>query len=147
MSAPIDSSGLDRLIGQTLKALGQARGGGVKPDDTTETTESEPVQGSGEGADGLIRATAVAGGRLTDLHLDPRVLRMTTVSLSEGIVTAVNAAFEDLQNKIRESAVGPDLDALATQLKEVQEESTRQMGSFLQALTDAQERIAAAGRP
>ena len=39
----------------------------------------------------------------------------------------------------------PDLDNLAAQLKEVQEQSTRQMGNFLQALTDVQERIASSG--
>ncbi len=75
-----------------------------------------------------------------------RVLRLTTVSLSEGIVTAVNAAFEDLQKQLRDAMVAPDLDGLANQLKEVQEESNRQMGTFLQALTDAQERIASQGR-
>jgi len=42
--------------------------------------------------------------------------------------------------------IGERGDVLAAQLKDVQEESTRQMGTFLQALTDAQERIASQGR-
>jgi hypothetical protein len=141
MSAPVDASGLDRLLGQTLQALNQARGAGG-----AEGEEAEPVMGVGEGADGLIRAVAVAGGQLSELYLDPRVLRFTSVQLAEELVVAINGALANLQEQLRESATVPDLDALAEQLKDVQEQSSRQMGTFLQALTDAQARIAASAR-
>jgi hypothetical protein len=142
MSAPVDPSGLDRLLGQAMQALGQVRGVGTDEDGEP----AEPIEGVGEGADGLIRAVAVTGGRLSELYLDPRVLRMTTVQVAEEMIVAVNAALADLQERIREAGPGVDLDALANQLKEVQEESTRQMGTFLQALTDAQQQIAGGGR-
>jgi hypothetical protein len=142
MSAPVDPSGLDRLLGQAMNALGQVRGAGTGDDDEP----AEPIEGVGEGADGLIRAVAVSGGRLSELYLDPRVLRMTTVQLAEEMIVAVNGALADLQERIREAGPNVDLDALANQLKEVQEESTRQMGTFLQALTDAQQQIAGGGR-
>jgi DNA-binding protein YbaB len=137
MSAPVDSSGLDRVLSQTMQALDRARGA-TKPDDE----EAEPIEGVGLSADGLIRAAAVAGGRLSELFLDPRVLRMTTVTLAEELMVAVNGAMADLQERIREAAGTVDLDELANQLKDVQEESSRQMSTFLQALTDAQQRIA-----
>ena len=141
MSAPVDSSGLDRLLGQAMQALGQARGVG-----TEEGEDAEPIQGHGEGADGMIQVIAETGGRVTGIELDPRVMRLSTVDLATELVVAINAALADLQSRIRDAVAAPDLDALAAQLKEVQEQSTRQMGTFLQALTDAQERIANSGR-
>jgi hypothetical protein len=141
MSGPVDTTGLDRLLGQAMQALGQARGVNTEGDD-----DAEPILGYGEGADGMIQATAEVGGRLTEINLDPRVLRLTTVDLGTEIVVAVNAALADLQARIRDAVAAPDLDNLAAQLKEVQEQSTKQMGMFLQALTDAQERIANSGR-
>jgi DNA-binding protein YbaB len=141
MSGPVDSTGLDRLLGQAMQALGQARGVNTEADE-----DAEPILGYGEGADGMIQVTAETGGRLTDIQLDPRVLRLTTVDLGTELVVAVNAALADLQARIREAVAAPDLDNLAAQLKEVQEQSTKQMGTFLQALVDAQERIASSGR-
>ena len=141
MSGPVDSTGLDRLLGQAMQALGQARGV-----NTEDGEDAEPILGYGEGADGMIQVTAETGGRLTDIQLDPRVLRLTTVDLATELVVAVNAALADLQTRIRDAVTAPDLDNLAAQLKEVQEQSTKQMGTFLQALTDAQERIANSGR-
>jgi hypothetical protein len=125
--------------------LGQLRGGGDGAE-STEGAAAEPLLGFGESADGLIRVTAAAGGRLTELELDPRAMRLSSVQLSEQILLAANAALADLRDRVMDAAAGPNLDALATQLVEVQEESTRQMSTFLQALTDAQERIASQGR-
>jgi hypothetical protein len=144
MTAPmVDPSGLDRLIGSTLQALSQARG--VNPPGEGEE-DAEPVLGFGEAAEGMVRVTASAGGRLDELFLDPRVMRMTTVSLAEEILAAANDALADLQGKIREGMAAPDLEGLAEQLKEVQAQSTQQMASFLQSLEDAQARIAGGGR-
>jgi hypothetical protein len=141
MSAPVDASGLDRLLGQTLQALNQARGAGAG-----EGEEPEPITGVGEGAEGLIRAVATTGGQLAELYLDPRVLRFTTVQLAEELLAAVNGALTNLQDQLREKSQVMDLDALAEQLKDVQEQSSRQMATFLDALTQAQARIASQAR-
>jgi len=138
MSSPVDSSGLDRLLGQTMQALDQLRGSPADADGA----ESEPIEGVGEAADGLIRAVAVSGGQLAGLYLDPAVMQMGAATLSEEIVAAVNAAVADLQEQVSGAFGAPDLDALASQLKEVGEESNRQMGLFLDSLTEAQQRIA-----
>jgi hypothetical protein len=142
MSSPVDSSGLDRLIGQTVQALDQLRGAPADADGDGDGAESEPIEGVGEAADGLIRAVAVSGGELAGLYLDPAVMQMSSATLAEEIVAAVNAAVADLQEQVSGAFGAPDLDALAGQLKEVGEESNRQMGLFLDQLVEAQQRIA-----
>jgi hypothetical protein len=125
-----------------MQALDQLRGAPANGDDGAE---SEPVEGVGEAADGLIRAVAVSG-QLSGLYVDPAALHMGAGALAQEIVYAVNAAMADLQEQTAGAFGAPDLDALAGQLKEVQEESNRQMGMFLDALTDAQSRIAGQAR-
>jgi hypothetical protein len=73
-------------------------------------------------------------------------MRMDSTSLSDAIVEAANMALADLTEQLRNGLAGPNLDTLADQLKEVQQQSTRQMSTFLDALTDVQERIAGGGR-
>jgi DNA-binding protein YbaB len=141
MSAPIDFGPMSRMLEQTMQALDTARGARVGDDEN-----AEPVEGHGEAADGLIRVKALPGGKLAELELDPRVMRMDSTSLSEAIVEAANAALADLTEQLRNGLAGPDLNSLADQLKEVQQESTRNMSTFLDALTDIQERIAGGGR-
>jgi len=141
MSSPVDSSAIDNLLGQTIQSLDQLRGRPAEGDG-----ESEPVEGVGEGADGLVRAVAVTGGQLAELYLDPSVFHMSPGTIAEEIVVAVNAAFADLQEQVVGAAGTPNLEALASQLKEVQEESNRSMSTFMSALTDAQARIASQGR-
>ena len=145
MSSPVDGSGLQRLLGQAMQALGQVRGAAGEDGQDGAGEDAEPILGHGEGADGLIQVTAETGGRISAIELDPRIMRLSTVDLGAELVAAVNAALTDLQNRIREAVAMPDLDNLAAQLKEVQEESSRQMGNFLQSLTDVQERIASSG--
>jgi DNA-binding protein YbaB len=140
MSQP-DFSAMSRMVETTLKALDQARGAS-----TEDGAEAEPLEGVGESAEGMIQVKAQAGGRLADLEIDPRAMRMDSITLAKEILAAANAALADLQEKLRGTIVSPDLNALASQLTEVQQESSRQMGSFIQSLVDAQERIAAAGR-
>jgi len=145
MSSPVDFGGMSRMLESTLQALNTARG--ANPG-AAQTEDGEPLKGHGEALEGQISVDALPGGRIADLKLDPRVLRMDSITLCDAIVSAANAALTDLQEKLRANIAGPDLNALADQLVEVQQESARQMGSFLQALTDAQERLAnTAGRP
>jgi hypothetical protein len=143
MSQP-DFSAMSRMVETTMKALDQVRGaGGGNGDDGAD---AEPLRGQGEAAEGMIKVAALPGGRLADLELDPRVMRMDSITLAKEILTATNAALADLQDKLKAGIVSPDLDALASQLSEVQQESSRQMSTFIQSLVDAQERIAQAGR-
>ncbi|WP_067813517.1 YbaB/EbfC family nucleoid-associated protein [Actinomadura kijaniata] len=60
------------------------------------------LTGVGYAADQRIRATVRDGGVLSDLALDPRVMRMDSAGLAESIVEAVRAASADLQRQIEE---------------------------------------------
>jgi len=140
MSAPVDPSGIEEMVEQTLRTLRQATGGAEPSED------AEPLEGHGEAAGGLIRVTAVPGGKLSELYLDPRTTRMTTVALAEEIVLATNAALADLQQKIQSQASAVPMEGLVDRLKEIQEQSVPQMRSFLESLSAAQDRIAASGR-
>jgi hypothetical protein len=140
VSDPVDPAGFDGMFDATLRALGQVGGA------PGEGEDAEPLVGTGEGAGGLIRATATAGGRITDLDLNPRALRMGSAELSEEILAAVNGALDDLRTKVSEAAATPDLSGLAERLKEVQETSKRQLSGLIESLVAAQERIASAGR-
>jgi len=143
MSQP-DFTAMSRMVETTMKALDQVRGAGNGTGEDGE--EAEPLRGLGEAAEGMIKVAALPGGRLADLELDPRAMRMDSITLAKEILTATNAALADLQEKLKAGIVSPDLDALAGQLAEVQQESSRQMSTFIQSLVDAQERIAQAGR-
>lgn len=139
MSAPIDPSGIEEMLARTRQSLDSARGAG-------DDVDAEPIKGNGEAAEGMIRVTAVVGGRLEGLEIDARAMRMTSVQLAEEIMVAANAALADLQAQIRDKMAAPDLDGLAERLREVQEQSVPQLRRFIDALTDAQSRIAPGGR-
>ncbi len=143
MGGGVEGADFGPLISQTLRALREAGAGAPVGADDPEPTE---LRGHGVAADGLIRASAAPGGLVESLELDARVLRWDTGTVANEIVTAVNAALADVRSQAGAAVAPPDLPALAERLQQVQQGSTRQMQAFLQALTDAQERIAAAGR-
>ncbi|GGV19816.1 YbaB/EbfC family nucleoid-associated protein [Actinomadura sp. LOL_016] len=73
--------------------------------DFTKIQESvQETVGTGEAADGRIIAEYRAEGGLTRLDIDPRAMRLGSAELSEGIRTAVNAAAQDFQTKVREAS-------------------------------------------
>ncbi|MET7968680.1 YbaB/EbfC family nucleoid-associated protein [Micromonospora sp. NPDC005305] len=141
MAQPVDPSGLDRVLSETMSALGRftagADGDGEAP---------PPPEGVGEAADGLVRATAGPPGRITALTLDPRVMRLPSESLAEEIGTAVNAALADLQEKATAAVPGQvDLSSLGEQLRRIQQDAGRQLTTFTDALVQAQDRLSGQG--
>jgi DNA-binding protein YbaB len=141
MSAPVDF-GLQRLLESTQQALNLARGG--QPD---AADAPEPPVGRGSAADGQVRVEAHAGGRLANLEIDPRMMRQDSVTLSAAILAAANTALADLQSQLRTSLGSTDVAAVAERLKQVQQESSQQMSTFMAALGDMQARIANGSRP
>jgi DNA-binding protein YbaB len=110
----------------------------------TPQTDEEPVelQGVGESPGGLVRVTAVAGGRIDSVTIDPRGMRTDSHSLGEEVAAAVNAALDDLRGQASAAAgAAIDTERLSEQLRQVQESSVRQLGTFLQTIAAAQERI------
>lgn len=135
----------DRLMEQTRAALRDLRKGGV-----IENEDAEEIVGEGEAADGRIKVTAKVGGRLESVTLDPRALRMPSDELGEQIVVAVNAALDDLRQKVADqsepSMAGFDPEALAEQMLELQDQSIKQMSRFTAGMEEMLERIARAAR-
>jgi DNA-binding protein YbaB len=66
------------------------------------------IRGVGEAADGLVRVEVSSGGRLTDLRLEPRAMRLDSQSLTEAILAAASQASADAERQIQqETAAGP----------------------------------------
>jgi len=124
---------LDWLLGETRRLLDSARSG--QPSEA----DLEPVTGAGESADGRVRATATRG-RLERVELDPRVMRMSSEELAAHLVTAVNAALDQVATAAAAQA-GPEAVAdsavLAEQLRQVQEDGVRRMAAFTQGISEA----------
>jgi hypothetical protein len=124
-------SGIDELLAQTrrsLEAISTARAG---------DTDGES-SGSGEALDGQVRAS-VTGGRLVSLTVEPRLMRLPSGDLCEQIMVAVNAALDDARAAPGADAASPapvDPQALASQLRGVQEQSLRQMSTFSTAMNE-----------
>src|SRR5262249_30876700 len=108
--------------------------------DNAGAVPPEPVdlRGEGTGLDGQLRVTAVAGGRLESIQIDPRAMRTDSRTLAEQLVVAVNAALAAVQAKVQEAAAGaaPDRAALVHRLREVQDTAIPRMQSFLRAVED-----------
>ncbi|MFI6393910.1 YbaB/EbfC family nucleoid-associated protein [Nonomuraea sp. NPDC050540] len=78
---------IGEMLTQALQALEQAE----------EAPADAVFQGDGVAADGQVRAVAGPDGRLHELRLNPRVMRMASEDLAREILSAVNAALDDLR--------------------------------------------------
>ena len=99
--------------------------------------------GEATAADGLIAVVAAPGGRIQAITVAPQALRQGSAYLAEQMTLAVNAALDDLQARmVAEAPDAPNPAVLLERLEDVQQQSVRQMQSFLSALTSAQARAA-----
>lgn len=76
---------LDAVVRQseeTLRRLGGVFG------------ELETVTGEGTGADGLARALVDGAGRIKEITLEPRIMRLDSQAIAEAVTEAVRAAQE-----------------------------------------------------
>jgi len=139
-------SDLDQVLTQARELLASARAGQPPADGA-----GEPVTGTGESAEGRVRAVATTGGRLARVELDPRALRMPSEELAGHLVTAVNAALDALaqaaagQAGSADVAAPVDTAALAEQLRQVQEDGVRRMAAFTQGISAAMAQLGQRG--
>ncbi|MDP9794345.1 hypothetical protein J2S43_002857 [Catenuloplanes nepalensis] len=161
MADRIDPSGLHRMLSETLNALsapgatgaagaafgaagaaGAAFGaaGAAFGDRGPGTAgDPEPVEGVGHGADGLIEVRVGPPGRVTGLDLRPEALRLGPDRLAAELTVAIDAALAGLRERLADGA--PDLGALAGQLRDVQQETGRQLTAFTDSLFAAQQML------
>ncbi|MFI9841160.1 YbaB/EbfC family nucleoid-associated protein [Nonomuraea sp. NPDC051941] len=63
-------------------------------------SEIDVVVGNGEAADGQVRVTAGASGRLMDVVLAPRAMRLDSQKLAEAVLRAAQEAQDDVAAKV-----------------------------------------------
>ncbi|MFI6908983.1 YbaB/EbfC family nucleoid-associated protein [Nonomuraea sp. NPDC050394] len=81
---------IGEMLTQALQALEQME----------KAPADEGFRGDGVAADGQVRAVAGPDGRLHELRLNPRVMRMASEDLAREILSAVNAALDDLRANV-----------------------------------------------
>ncbi|MGV9772961.1 YbaB/EbfC family nucleoid-associated protein [Streptosporangium sp. NPDC003464] len=92
----------------------------------------QPLRGSGQAADGQVSAVVGPDGRLCELNLNPRVMRMASEDLAGEILTAVNAALDDLRAGLPglDAVTAVDPAALAESLDGVHDDVVRRLEEF-----------------
>jgi DNA-binding protein YbaB len=131
MSTPSDQSGIISALEQALQ---------VAKDGQRAQEEAGNSAVEVEVAEGMVRVEATLAGKVTVTIVDPRAVRLGGTVLAEEITIGVNAALD----KAREQAGLPgaiDLDALNEKVEEIQQQSVRQLSSFMSTLADSHERI------
>lgn len=136
MTTPIDSSNFSGLLSQALSALDELRG---------KRETGELPEGVGQAGNGLVIAKASPPGRISELSLDPKALRMPSEWVTEAIVKAINHALTDLQNKSEIPTGQVDFSSLGEKLQQIQDDASRQFSSLADSLAEAQARIARQG--
>jgi DNA-binding protein YbaB len=129
----------DRLLSETRRSLESLR---ARPTGAERVPDAPPVRGTGEACEGEVRAVA-SEGRLETLELGPRLMRMTPEQLAPHLVTAANAALDDLRAKapVADAGAAVDPGVLAERLGEVANEGLARMATISNGLTDAMARI------
>ncbi len=113
--------------------LQQAQNSSAVPAELTEN----PVTAEGSDDDDRLRVT-VTNGRLTEVTIQPQLLRLGNAELAALFVTATNNALEAYQAALMESLrdLSPDLGALQGQVRQVQEESLRSLNAYADSMLE-----------
>jgi DNA-binding protein YbaB len=129
MSHELGVDDLDQLLGRTRQALEAVRTPGTADDDT---------RGEGADPDGFVRVEVAAGGRIERVTVDQRAMRLGSHEVAERVVTAVNAALDDLDAKAAERGAFGGLDAaeMSARAQEIQNASLRQLQTYAASLRD-----------
>ncbi|MBB4916382.1 YbaB/EbfC family nucleoid-associated protein [Streptosporangium saharense] len=125
----------DDLLAETIRSLSALEDPG---DPAPET-----LRGSGQAADGQVSVLVGPDGRLAELNLNPRVMRMASEDLAREILTAVNAALDDLRAGIPglDPAAILDPRRLTESLEDVQADVARRLDEFASGVELAVRRL------
>jgi hypothetical protein len=119
--------GLEHLLAQAQRSVA-AVSPPVAPGEVTE------VRGEGTDADREIRAVVGLGDRVEALEIWPQAMRAASFELGERVVTAVNAALDDIRAQARERAGAAGQEDFAARVQAVQDLSLQHMRAYSQAL-------------
>ncbi|MFK3981673.1 YbaB/EbfC family nucleoid-associated protein [Micromonospora sp. NPDC050397] len=101
----------------------------------------EPREYVAEAAEGRIRVTVDADGRVGAVEIDPRVLREGAEYLAAEFRTAVNAALDGRGDDYRTDEPVPDLDAVNSAVERLQDQSIRQMREMSATISEVMRKI------
>ncbi|GAA4130058.1 YbaB/EbfC family nucleoid-associated protein [Actinomadura keratinilytica] len=141
--AEFSGAELERMLTEARETLESMRQGGTapRPARTAEAADGDALQGVGEAAGGAVRVVAEAAGRVKSVHLDEKAMRLSPRELGEQLVTAVNAALEDLRVKAATAAAARREAEPGEQSADLQDQSLRQMELLTQAINDTLAKI------
>jgi hypothetical protein len=101
-----------------------------------DTAASTPV-GTGQALEGKIQVT-VSGGRVSQVQLDPRAMRIPSEDLAAAFRDAANAAIDDQNSQASAGLPNvPSVDQLSRTLNEISADSVRAMEQAAQGIRDA----------
>ncbi|WP_433263204.1 YbaB/EbfC family nucleoid-associated protein [Actinosynnema sp. CS-041913] len=119
MTDPWDAS--RNIVHRMQDQLAQVRADTGAP----PSAPSEPVVGTGEALDGMVRVEATLG-RVSSLRVDPSALRTRLPDLVAAIVEATNTALDAARTATAESLpTPPSLDQMTRTLNELSADSLR----------------------
>ncbi|MEU7853404.1 YbaB/EbfC family nucleoid-associated protein [Nonomuraea sp. NPDC049141] len=104
--------------------------------------EIDAVVGRGTGADGQVQVAAGATGRLTELVIAPRAMRLDSHRLAGELLRAVQQAQDEADRMVREVMAGtlgesmPSQDALDDRFSQVLESFESSMDEQFQAIDE-----------
>lgn len=125
----------DDLLAETIRSLSAP--------ENQEDPAWETLRGNGQAADGQVSVLVGPDGRLAELNLNPRVMRMASEDLAREILTAVNAALDDLRAGIPglDPAAVMDPRKLTESLEDVHADVTRRLDEFASGIELAVRRL------
>jgi DNA-binding protein YbaB len=92
-----DPGDLERITAQAEQMLARAE---------ELKSEIDVAVGRGEAADGQVRVAAGASGRLTEVVLAPRAMRLDSQKLAEAVLEAAQRAQDDVATQVDEIMTG-----------------------------------------
>ncbi|MEU0567864.1 YbaB/EbfC family nucleoid-associated protein [Nonomuraea sp. NPDC005983] len=103
-------------------------------------SELEGIQGVGESADGRVQARTDVNGRLIEVTLDPRAMKMSSQDLGEEITLAVRRAQDDGDLR-REQVMRDAVGHLPQTPDEAMEQFEGVMHAFNQTMNDREAQL------
>lgn len=117
---------------------------GTELDKPLPQVEVPTVEGEGLSEDQMVRVT-VSGGQVSDIAIDPRSMRKSSVELADDLKEAMNAALVAHAGALMVAmqADATDPSTLSTDLDAIAGEATRSLTEYLDLMTQMMESTAA----
>ena len=128
---------MEQQLRQARESLAQAR---------QTVAQQETVEVTAEAADGLVRVTLGETGLVTEVHIDPRALRLGSEELGDQLMAAVNDVLEQRTASAAADEPMPDLQAMTEVVERLQDEGLRQMRQITTEVTETMRRLHGGGR-